>query len=149
MEEGPSSAVGIATGYGLDGPGIQSRCGRDFLHLSRPALGPNQPPVQWVPGLSLGVKSGRGVRLTPHTLLAPYGPYGLYRASLPVQGCTLHTLPLIEWKNCISCNIPLQPPCILNSWLSLLDVKCHRLRSKYFTSSNTCVKFRCVLSLGL
>ena len=77
-----------------------------------------------------GVKSGRGVTLTPYTLLvplvmkewsytypppmgrtactepqclykgalyltvdqylySPYGPYGLYRASVPVQGCTL------------------------------------------------------------
>ena len=36
----PVSVVGIATGYGLDGPGIESRWGRDFPHLSRPALGP-------------------------------------------------------------------------------------------------------------
>ena len=34
--------------------------------------GPTQPPVQWVPVLSLGVKSGRGVTLTPHPLLVPW-----------------------------------------------------------------------------
>jgi hypothetical protein len=34
--------------------GIESRWGRDFSHTSRPAMGPNQPPVQWVSGLSQG-----------------------------------------------------------------------------------------------
>jgi hypothetical protein len=48
---GPGSSVGIANGYGLDGPGIESRWGRHFLHLFRPALGPIQLPVQRVPGL--------------------------------------------------------------------------------------------------
>jgi hypothetical protein len=47
-------SVGIVTAYGLDGPGIESRWGRDFLHLSRQALRPTQPPVQWVLGLSRG-----------------------------------------------------------------------------------------------
>jgi len=37
---GPGGSVGIATGYGLGGPGIESRWGRDFPHLSRPALRP-------------------------------------------------------------------------------------------------------------
>jgi hypothetical protein len=32
---GPGSIVSIATGYELDGPGIQSWWGRDFPHLSR------------------------------------------------------------------------------------------------------------------
>ena len=63
---GPGSSVGIATGYGLDVPGIEFRCGRYFLHLSRPALGPTQPPVQWVPGLSRGKeRPGRDADRSP------------------------------------------------------------------------------------
>ena len=49
---GRDSSVGIATRHGLDGLGIESRWGRDFLHPSRRALGPTQRPIQWVPGLS-------------------------------------------------------------------------------------------------
>jgi len=51
---GQDSSVGIATRYGLDGAGTESRWERDFPHPSRPALGLTQPPIQWIPGLSLG-----------------------------------------------------------------------------------------------
>ena len=64
------SSVGIATRYGLEGPGIEFRWGRDFPHLSRPAPRPTQPPGQWVPGLSWG-QGGRGVVLTTHPHLVP------------------------------------------------------------------------------
>jgi hypothetical protein len=43
--KGQDSSVGIAAHYGLDGLGIESGWRQDFLHPSRPALGPIQPPI--------------------------------------------------------------------------------------------------------
>jgi len=53
VNHGPGSSVGIATDYGLDGPGSNSG-GDEIFRPSRPALGSTQSPVKWVPGLSRG-----------------------------------------------------------------------------------------------
>ena len=49
---GRDNIVAIATRYGLDSPGIESRWeGVDFPYPSRPDLETTQPPTQWVPSL--------------------------------------------------------------------------------------------------
>jgi hypothetical protein len=68
-----------------------SRWGRGFPHPSRPALGPTQSPIQWVPGVK---RPGRGVDHPPSSSvevkerveLYLYSPSGL---SWPVLGRTL------------------------------------------------------------
>jgi hypothetical protein len=69
----PSSSVSIVSGYGLDDRAIEVQSPAEakgfFLlaSVSRPALGPTQPPVQLVPRvLSPELKRGRGVSLTTH-----------------------------------------------------------------------------------
>jgi hypothetical protein len=69
---GPGSVASIATGYGLDGPGIESRWGRDFPHLSRPALGPHPASC------TMGKVKGKAISLQAWT-----GPEGSRRLRLP------------------------------------------------------------------
>jgi hypothetical protein len=85
-------------GYGLHGTGIEFPVeARYYVPVQ---TGPGVHPASCTMGTGSfpGVKSGRGVTLTPHPLLvlighervelylySPYGPYGLYRASVPVQ----------------------------------------------------------------
>jgi len=61
-----NGSVGTSTSYGLDGPGTESRWRRDFPHSYRLALGPTQPPVQWLTGLYPGIqRPERGVEYPP------------------------------------------------------------------------------------
>ena len=60
---GRDSSVGIATRYGLEGPGIESWLWRGFPRPSRTTLGPTQPSIHWVK------EQGRDVDHPPH--LAP------------------------------------------------------------------------------
>jgi hypothetical protein len=65
---GPGSSVGIATGYKLEGPGIEFRWGKRF---SAPVqTGPGAHPA-FCTGSFPGAESGRGVTLKPHPLLVP------------------------------------------------------------------------------
>ena len=103
----PRSSDGIGTGYRLDGPGIESRWGARF---SAPfQTDPESHPASCTMGTGSfpGVKYGwawrwplipfwcRGQERVELFLYYRYGPYGLYRASVPVQGCTL---PIFTWR---------------------------------------------------
>ena len=48
---------GIASVYGLDGPGIETWWGRYFPYLSKQALEPTEPPIQRVTDFLPGGKA--------------------------------------------------------------------------------------------
>jgi hypothetical protein len=63
---GPGSSVGIATDYGLDGPGIESRVGARFSAFVQTGPGAHPASCTMGTGSFPGVKYGRGVLLTTH-----------------------------------------------------------------------------------
>jgi hypothetical protein len=67
---GQDSSAGIATRYGLEGPGIESGWGEIFRTYPDRLRG---PPSLLYNGyrVSPGGKGGRGVKLTTHSLLVP------------------------------------------------------------------------------
>jgi hypothetical protein len=60
------SPLGIETGHKLDGPHSVPGKAKIFLFsiVSKPALGPTNPPIQWVPGAIPRRQSDRGEKLT-------------------------------------------------------------------------------------
>jgi len=72
---GPGSSVGIATDYGLDGPGSNPG-GDEIFRPSRPALGPTQSPVKCWP------LQCRGHGRVELYLYPPSGPYRVCNGSL-------------------------------------------------------------------
>ena len=89
------SVDGIATCYRLDSQGIESWWGQDFLHPSRLALGPTQPPTWWILGLFTGVKwPGCGVNYPPSSSTEFKGKVELSLYS--PCGCVLW-VPEIKW----------------------------------------------------
>jgi len=84
-----------ATGYGLDGPGIESRWGARFSAPVQTGPEAHQASCKMGIGSFPGVKSGRGVTLTPHPLLVPWSRKNRAITLLPLwavrpaQGCTL------------------------------------------------------------
>jgi hypothetical protein len=103
---GPGSSVGIATGYELDGPAIESRWGSRF---SAPVqTGPGAHPASCTMGIGSfpGLKSGQGVALTPYSLLVPWSwksraiPLLLLWAIRPVQSLNACTrVHFTFWQN--------------------------------------------------
>jgi hypothetical protein len=69
---GRGSSVGIATGYRLDGPEFESRWGARFSAPVQTDPGADTASCTMGTGSFPGVKSGRGVTLTPHPLLVPW-----------------------------------------------------------------------------
>jgi hypothetical protein len=78
------SSVGIASGYGLDGPGIESWWGAKFSAPVQTGTGTHPASCTMGTGSFLGVKSGRGVMLTPYSLLVLWSWKGRAIPLLPL-----------------------------------------------------------------
>ena len=98
--EGPREAICIATCYWLDGPGIESQRRQDYLHLSRPHLGPACPLYN--------EQSTRDVVSTAHHDLALRLKKAYSNSSTPSLNLLQWTLPftfnITYWKISTICS---------------------------------------------
>ena len=81
---GPGSSVSTVTGYGLDGPRIESRWVARFSALVQTSPGAHSSSCKMGTGSFSGVKSGWGVTPTPHPLLMPWSWKGRAIPLLPL-----------------------------------------------------------------
>jgi hypothetical protein len=108
------SSVGIATHYGLDGPGIESRWRARFAAPVQTGPGATQPSIQWEPGPSPGVKrSERGVDHPPSSSAEVTETVELYLYSLSGPSWRILPLPLPYRQNWGSLNATRWFPFIL------------------------------------
>jgi hypothetical protein len=137
---GPGSSVGIATDYGLDGPGIESRWRRDF------------PPVQTGPGAhgascTMGtgsfpwVKCGWDVLLTTHPLLVPRSAISLptlWTTTGPVTGSFYSfTLPIVGVSSMDDYSLPscLSTSLLIAPWEQIVNWQFH-IKKKHFAKNS-------------
>ena len=110
-QSGPGSSVGIATGYGLDGPGIEFRWRQDFPHLSRPTLGP--PSL-----LYNGYRVFPGGKERPERDTDPSPPSsavvmkGQSYTSTPPMSRTVSTDPQCMYKGALQLTLLLRQSCL-------------------------------------
>ena len=81
---GPGSSVGIATGYGFEGPGTEPRWGARFSAPVQTGSGTHPASHTRGTGSFPGIKSGRGMTLTHHPFLVPWSRKGRAIPLLPL-----------------------------------------------------------------
>ena len=101
MQRGPCSVVGIATGYGLDGPGIESRWGARFS--SPVQIGPGAHPASCTMGTGSfpGGKERPGRDADPPPPSSTVVKKGLSSTFPPPMGRTACTEPQCLYKGAL------------------------------------------------
>ena len=98
---GTVSSVGIATGYGLDGAGIESQWRVRFTAPVQICPGAHRASCTIGTGSFPGVKSGRGLTLTPRPVLVPWPTKSRAITLLPLWGRTACTEPQCLYSTAI------------------------------------------------